>query len=289
MRFKNSILDNMSYEVWQSGIRVKLDSSMNVHKHLPSVDFFIQLSSAIGIPGHPSQAHYAAGNTFQDALARHRTARGLPAVTLNLTAIEGVGWMAQQGDAELDVVKRIAKVGLSSARIDTVMDLVEAAIRNPLRTSPDASQIIVGLSTYDAIPSGSVTQFDRRFGTLRLGTVRAHAQAAASDAASAQDSLTELKRAATGGNLTKADALTLVIDALADKTAAIFKSNAADIDPSRTLSSYGVDSLVAVELRNWLASSLKAKVSIFDILQSPSITEFSGLLMEKSELLAGLE
>ena len=143
--------------------------------------------------------------------------------------------------------------------------------------------------TYEAIPSGSVSQFDRRFGTLRLGTMRAGAQTAASDAAGAQDSLTELKRAATGGSLTKADAVALVIDALADKTATIFNSNAADIDPSRTLSSYGVDSLVAVELRNWLASSLKAKVSIFDILQSPSITEFSVMLMEKSELLAGLE
>jgi aryl carrier-like protein len=278
----------MSYEVWQSGIRVKLDSSLNAHKHLTSVDFFIQLSSAIGVPGHPSQAHYAAGNTFQDALARHRAARGLPAVTLNLTAIEGVGWMAQQGDAEQDVVKRIAKVGLSSARMDTVMDLVEAAIRDPLRPSPGTSQVIVGLTTYDALPTDSVTKSDRRFGTLRLASVRAGAQAA-DDASNAKDSLSELKRAAADGSISKAEAAVLVVDAVAGKVGGIFTVAPEDIDPSRTLSSYGVDSLVAVELRNWLAASLKAKVSIFDILQSPSIAEFGDMLTGKSELLTGLE
>jgi acyl carrier protein len=289
MMSQNSVLDNMSYEVWQSGIRVKLDSSINAHKHLPSVDFFVQLSSAIGIPGHPSQAHYAAGNTFQDALARHRTVRGLPAVSLNLTAIEGVGWMAEQGDGELDVVKRIVKVGLTSARIDTVMDLVETAIRDPLRTSPAASQVVVGLSTYGAIPDDAVTKSDRRFGTLRLASTRASAQAAATDTSGAKDSLAELTRAVANGSITKADAVALIVDAVADKMAAIFNIDKREIDPTRTLSDYGVDSLVAVELRNWLASSLRVKVSIFDILQSPSIAEFGGVLAAKSELLGGLE
>lgn len=278
----------MSFDIWQSGIRTKLDSSINAHKHLSGLDFFIQLSSAIGIPGHPSQAHYAAGNTFQDTLARHRTIHGLPAVTLNLTAIEGVGWMAQQGEAENEVVKRIAKVGLTSARMDTVLEVVEAAIRNPMRSSAAASQVIVGLSTYDAIPDGSVTKADRRFGTLRLATKRAGAQAPDAESSGAKDSIAELSRAATEGSITKEDAAEFIADALTGKIAGIFNLDAADIDASRTLSSYGVDSLVAVEMRNWLASSLRAKVSIFDILQSPSMSEFSGLLAGKSELLTNL-
>ncbi|KAF3038704.1 putative PKS-like protein biosynthetic cluster [Didymella heteroderae] len=288
MVLQNSILDNMSYDVWQSGIRPKLDSSINIHKHLPSLTFFIQLSSAIGIPGHPSQAHYAAGNTFQDALARHRTAHGLPATTLNLTAIEGVGWMAQQGDAELDVVKRIAKVGLTSARIDTVMDLVESAIRTPLHASPAASQVVLGMSTYAALPDASVVKADRRFGTLRLASLRAGAQATSSNS-DTKDPLTQLSRAAADKSLTISSANALVIEALASKLSTVFSFDASDVDPERSLSSYGVDSLVAVELRNWLAGGLKAKVSIFDILQSPSLGEFADVLVGRSELLAGLE
>ena len=277
----------MSYDVWQRGIRPKVDSSTNIHKHLASLTFFIQLSSAIGIPGHPSQAHYAAGNTFQDALARNRTAQGLPAITLNLTAIEGVGWMAQQGDAELAVVKRIAKVGLTSARIETVMDLVESAIRTPLRASPAASQVVLGMSPYAALPDASVVKADRRFGTLRLASLRAGAQTTSSS--DTKDPLTQLSWAAADKLLTVSSATALVIEALASKLSAIFSFDASDVDTERSLSSYGVDSLVAVELRNWLAGGLRAKVSIFDILQSPSLGEFADVLVGKSELLAGLE
>lgn len=277
----------MTYDVWQSGIRPKIDSSTNIHKYLTSLAFFIQLSSAVGIPGHPSQAHYAAGNTFQDALARHRTVHGLPATTLNLTAIEGVGWMAQQGDAELDVVKRIAKVGLTSARIDTVMELVEAAIRKPFHASPATSQVILGMSTYDALPDASVVKSDRRFGTLRLASLRAGAQTTSS--LDTQDPLTRLSLAAADKSLTPSSASVLVIEALASKLSAIFSFDASDVDKERSLSSYGVDSLVAVEVRNWLAGGLRAKVSIFDILQSPSLGEFADVLVGKSELLTGLE
>ncbi|KAL2169361.1 hypothetical protein VTG60DRAFT_6135 [Thermothelomyces hinnuleus] len=304
MVLQNSVLEHMSYALWRSGIRVKVDGSSNAHAQLlldaaargGDLDFFVQLSSAIGVPGHPSQAHYAAGNTFQDALARHRAVRGLPAVTLDLTAIEGVGWMAQQGDeeAQQDVVRRIQKVGLSPARIDLVMDLVEAAIRRPLRASAADSQVVVGLSTYASIPDGSVTKADRRFGTLRLATTRAvmaddnAAAAGAGGGAGGKDSVAELLRAAADGSITKAEAVPLVVDAVAAKTAAIFNLGRDDIDAGRPLSGYGVDSLVAVELRNWLVGSLKAKVSIFDILQSPSLDDFGALLVEKSELLNGL-
>ncbi|AEO58697.1 polyketide synthase [Thermothelomyces thermophilus ATCC 42464] len=302
MVLRNSVLDHMSYALWRSGIRVKVDGSSNAHALLlppPDLDFFVQLSSAVGVPGHPSQAHYAAGNTFQDALARHRAVRGLPAVTLDLTAIEGVGWMAQQGDeeAQQEVVRRIRKVGLSPAGIDLVMDLVEAAIRDPLRASAADSQVVVGLSTYASIPDGSVTKADRRFGTLRLATKRAVAGAdddAAGGAAASgsggggKDGVAELLRAAADGSISRAEAAPLVVDAVAARTAAIFNLGRDEIDGGRPLSGYGVDSLVAVELRNWLVGCLKAKVSIFDILQSPSLDDFGALLVEKSELLKGL-
>lgn len=51
------------------------------------------------------------------------------------------------------------------------------------------------------------------------------------------------------------------------------------------MSHYGVDSLVAVELRNWLGSAAKAKVSIFTILQTPSLAEFASLVASSSEFL----
>ena len=59
-----------------------------------------------------SQANYAAGNSFEDALARHRTSRGMPAVTVDLGAVRSVGYVADKeagGDDRLRT--RVENVG----------------------------------------------------------------------------------------------------------------------------------------------------------------------------------
>ena len=61
----------------------------------------------------------------------------------------------------------------------------------------------------------------------------------------------------------------------------MFNLEKSDIDTGDALTSIGVDSLVAVDFRNWLGSVVKAKVSIFEILQTASLDEFSSLVAER--------
>ncbi|CAN8104204.1 unnamed protein product [Discula destructiva] len=65
------------------------------------MDFFLMLSSISGVLGLVSQANYGAGNTFQDALARHRTAEGLPAVAIDLPAVSQVGVVTGSDDTSM--------------------------------------------------------------------------------------------------------------------------------------------------------------------------------------------
>jgi aryl carrier-like protein len=67
------------------------------------------------------------------------------------------------------------------------------------------------------------------------------------------------------------------------KLADMFSISQSDMDPRLPLSSYGVDSLSAVELRNWISGTIHVKVSVFEILQTPSLLEFATLLAGKSE------
>ncbi|KAF6829724.1 beta-ketoacyl synthase domain-containing protein [Colletotrichum musicola] len=76
-----------------------------------------------------------------------------------------------------------------------------------------------------------------------------------------------------------------VADSLADKLAGVFNIPAADIDAGLPMSSYCADSLVAVELKNWLWSTAKSKVSIFEILQASSLEAFDSLAAGRSEFL----
>jgi len=273
----------MTYEQWRRGILPKVAGTMNLHNHLPNLSFFVMLSSLTGVAGNVSQANYAAGNAFQDALARHRTASGLPATVIDLGPVTSVGFVAESDDS---VRKRVEQtLGSIFVPIEQMLRLIEAAIRDPLHQNPDDSQIITCISQYEAIPSGMPVKNDRRFGTLRLGHFRKVTPHTIDETSGSR--LNELVQALlTNTEGAAVETTNLATAVVGCKLSEMFNIVASEIDVTLLLSHYGVDSLVAVELRNWLRSVLKAKVTIFEILQSASIADFA-VLIAKRKVVAG--
>lgn len=278
MVLDDTILERMTYSQWQTAIRPKVNGTWNLHKTLGAdVDFFIMLSSLVGTTGNASQANYAAGNSFQDALARHRTHLGKPAVSLALGVVANVGYVAKADQAIGD--RTIAFLGGASIGSAQILGLVENAIRHPLRADPDSAQILVGIPR-DVPAADSGFSRDRRFSNLR-------AMSQAPDSETKDMSSTSmiprlLKKLSVGGPSQTLDGVKETVCTLITmKLAEIFSLSSDQINLSMPLAHYGVDSLVGVELRNWLSSALKVQVSIFEILQSRSVKDFSEVIVQR--------
>ncbi|KAL8720573.1 MAG: hypothetical protein Q9225_002592 [Loekoesia sp. 1 TL-2023] len=269
MVLQDSILEQMTLEDYYAAIRPKVQGSWNLHQQLAKqpLDFFIMLSSLAGIVGYASQCNYSAGGTFQDALARYRTAQGLPGVAIDLGVVKSVGYVAEnEGTAE-----RLKRTGHTVLSEDDVLKAVESAI-----LSPHATQLMLGLNTgpgphWEESPMAR----DLRFASLR------YRQSVQSTASVGKGGSTDLgDRIAAASSLD--EAVEAVVQAITKKLVDIFMLAEAEISPSMSLSDYGVDSLVAVELRNMLALRAGSETSIFDIMQSTSIAALATMVASKS-------
>jgi hypothetical protein len=263
----------MTFEQWQAALRPKHAATWNLHNQLPHLDFFIMLSSLTGVGGSTSQANYSAGSTFQDAFARYRTSKGLPAVSIDLGSIKGVGYVAENEG----VVERLIKIGFEPIESAQTMRIIETAMLQPSR-SLDLSQMITGICQWDE-SMNVAWKHDRRFWSLQK------------TAASGQ------KKAGTGAGSTTAASLKAKLatsaswdaavqhctDALVQKISDMFTLPVEEVDPARSLADFGVDSLVAVEVRNWLAVTAGADNSIFDIMQSSSLADLAVKVAQKSQ------
>ncbi|KAF2176543.1 reducing type I polyketide synthase [Zopfia rhizophila CBS 207.26] len=270
---------SMTYEEWSEAIAPKVQGSWNLHTVLPSgMDFFIMLSSTSGILGNPGQSNYAAGNNFQDALAQYRTLLGEKAVALDLGMILGEGFVAENKDIKERLLRLNLLEPLKQEEIFAIFDFYcnpETRIN-----SVKASQVITGI-----ILPASVRQKGQEVpNTLRrslfalLHQIRPSGDVSEAGPTKAQDFSAVFKQAST-----IQEAAALVAEALKNKLCKILGVEPDDRSVHDRMESFGVDSLLALELRNWLLRDVRADLAVFEILGDSKLLDIGLLAARKSE------
>ncbi len=119
----------MGSDEWNTAVRSKTSTSWNLHSVLgPELDFFVLLSSTVGLTGNPEQSNYAAGGTFQDSLARYLSSQGHPVVSMDLPVILGVGFVAEKQEL-LDYMRSTGWAYMEEARVPCLRWIIIAGRR----------------------------------------------------------------------------------------------------------------------------------------------------------------
>ncbi|KAF2676018.1 hypothetical protein K458DRAFT_447715 [Lentithecium fluviatile CBS 122367] len=280
MVLKDSIFENMSLEDYLAATRPKVQGSWNLHKLLPkNIDFFILLSSGSGVFGGPSQSNYGSGNAYQDAFARCRCSMGEKAVSLNLGMILSVGFAAERAEV-MDMLRSRGYMPIRETEFLAMLEYhcypalpVPSTLRAQVATGIEtpASLRVKGIEDLFWMPK---PLFRNMYQMDNIG-------AEATDGAGAFVDF----QALLGSAHSVGEAGAVVTEALTRKLAKALSMPGDDIDPAKPMHVYGVDSLVAVEMRNWLAKELRADVAVFELMGNTSIASLGTLVAGKSQYL----
>ncbi|KAI1420233.1 hypothetical protein F5Y12DRAFT_719784 [Xylaria sp. FL1777] len=285
MVLDDGLFHKMTYEQWVTATKPKIQGSWNLHELLPqNLDFFIQLSSLAGIIGSISQANYSAGNTFQDALAQYRHAKGLPAQSIDLGLMKDIGY----AEEHKDVAANKSSLKLTSVNKNQFLHILKCAMAGTADgKNMFPTQLIVGAGSGGAVQAAEASSIGGgdyywlrtlpQFAYLQRLDVQETSDSEAGP--SSDGAIEKLSHAASMDA-----AAEIVQDILLAKVTKVIMVPATDIDTSKPVYTYGVDSLVAVELRNWLALELKSDISIFDLTSSAPITEVCKKIASRSHL-----
>ncbi|OAA60531.1 reducing polyketide synthase [Niveomyces insectorum RCEF 264] len=290
MVLRDVVFEKMTYDEWTAPVGPKVQGSWNLHRyfgHERPLDFMVLCSSSSGVYGYPSQAQYAAGNTYQDALSHYRRARGLPSVSVNLGIMRDVGVLAETGTrGNIKLWEDVLGI-----REPAFHALMKSLINQQLRGSGDGPvQVCTGLGTADIMAAHGLARpeyfDDPRFGPLAVNTtvVTNDTATAAAGAGDGQKNPMASLASRLGRATSKDQATEIITDALVQKTAKILQMPPSEVDPGRPLYRYGVDSLVALEVRNWISREMKANMALLEILAAVPIESFAGKIAEKSKL-----
>lgn len=275
-------LPQLNLEDFHKALMPKYMGTHNISNSLDqagiNVDFFINFASVSGLLGLRGQANYAAGNAFQDMFVQAQAARGRTNyISLDLPAIDD----SEAVQFDMRKVKDfVIRQGCELVSWNAVAALLDYAMSG--QAAQDGNfQNSLGLSA----PSMMLrAENQARIAPLmsRLYATGLLLQSAGPSNASAKRSVEETILAAGS----REEAGQLILEAVRDKVASLTAADPEELNLSVPIIDLGLDSLVAIELKNWVTRSLKAKVQTSDIMECPCLTAFATLLVSRSTLLA---
>jgi short-subunit dehydrogenase/acyl carrier protein len=259
----DGILAEQTAERFAQVLSPKVSGAWNLHELTAGhdLDVFAMFSSMAGIVGSAGQGSYAAANTFLDALAAYRRALGLPAQSLAWGPWSEGGMASGLATVQQARLERRGMMTLSTAQ--------GVALLGQAMARPEAQLVVASLDP---------RALRQTLGAAVPPVWRALVQA-------------PVERAASGGQANWAEQLAaLPPPRRADEVRAAVQveiarvlslSSASAVTPDRPLSELGLDSLMAVELRNALGKRVGTTLPATFAFDYPTLSAMTQYLLDE--------
>ncbi|KAI1490021.1 hypothetical protein F5X96DRAFT_638338 [Biscogniauxia mediterranea] len=273
MVLRDTPLETLSLDDFESVLRPKVDGSRNLDDlfHCTSLDFFVLLSSTTRVLGNPAQSNYAAANMYMSTLAAQRRKRGLAASTLDIPMLLGVGYLTRslstQGSPIESQLRKLQYIAISESDFHIMFG---EAITSGLPDSKLDPTLTVGIGQHS-------TALWNRFPRLW------HYASSENPAAETRNQSERSKslKVSLSGVLDHKEAFSSLEASLTQKLSFLLQMPCDQIDKRVPLTAFGIDSLVAVEIRSWILSELEVDVPVFEILNKASVMDICQAIVEK--------
>ena len=268
------MIDKLTVDDYMAVVGPKVSGAWNLHHALASntLDFFVMLGSATGLVGNHGQAAYCATTTFLDSFASYRASLGLAASTIDLGAVLDAGWLVNQRS---ELQSQIKMVLGTEVREKELLAILDAAISGHVGKASHYHSI-TGLQSH-----GTDTQ---KFWSSEPRFAHMHDQKGGKHGMHGSAANKLSVRQALSGASSLAESKRMIYDSLAAKFSSVLMISVEDIVPDKTMGAYGIDSLVAVELRNWITRELEAKVMLIHLLADNTLASLAETVVQRSKL-----
>ena len=271
----------MTLEDYHAALQCKLRGAWNIHNvalaRNINLDFFSLLSSVSGLVGQKSQANYAAANSFLDAFAAYRQSLNLAACSIDLGVIEDVGYISERDE----IARRLDSSIWSGINEGLLHRILTASIHQQQfpswELSRSGAQIVTGIPFPQR--AGSYLLSDPRFRALGTPATAASVGGTSQDKEHGSETaalLALVKSKADHATISKA-----AIEAVNNKLQRILGMEEA-LEVEKPLSGYGIDSLAAIELRNWIRGDFSAEITTLEVINARTLLALTEKVLEKA-------
>ncbi|MGC0422076.1 polyketide synthase 7 [Embleya sp. AB8] len=264
----DGVVEALTEERLDSVLAPKVRGAWHLHeltRHL-GLSAFVLFSSIASVLGTAGQANYAAANAFLNGLAEARRAAGPTAVSLCW------GYWAERTEMGADLgaadIVRLQRQGVRPMASPEGLALFDAAIS---RDEPVLVPARLDLRAPGASPAGRPgSPLLRRL----LGTPAEPGGPASAGSEAGDGTIAQRVR-----SLPRADAEALLLDAVRAQTAIVLGlADTTKVGPTVAFRDLGIDSLMALELRNKLAAVTGSKLSATLAFDHPNPTALARFL-----------